>query len=62
MLVVSRCICGALNANVDVMKSMMVEITDTTNRAPAFALGSMTWSVGSTIGYTLHSLPYVAKN
>ena len=50
MLVVSRCLCGVLNGNVGVMKSMMVEITDTTNRAQASALGAMTWSVGSTIG------------
>ena len=62
MLVVSRCVCGILNGNAGVMKSMMVEITDTTNRAQGFALGSMTWSVGSTIGYALRSLLYVSKN
>ncbi|KZP17589.1 MFS general substrate transporter [Athelia psychrophila] len=49
-LVVSRCLAGALNGNIGVMKSMMSEITDSTNIAQGFALMPMTWSVGSTIG------------
>ncbi|KZP17587.1 MFS general substrate transporter [Athelia psychrophila] len=49
-VVVSRCLAGALNGNVGVMKSMMAEITDSTNIAQGFALMPMTSSLGSTIG------------
>ena len=49
-LVVSRCIEGALNGNVGVAKSVMAEITDSTNMAQGFALLPAIWSVGSTIG------------
>jgi hypothetical protein len=35
------------------MKSMMGEITDSTNRAQGFALLPFTYSMGSTIGYAL---------
>ncbi|KZP23803.1 MFS general substrate transporter [Athelia psychrophila] len=49
-LVVSRCLAGALNGNIGVIKSMMSEITDPTNIAQGFALMPVVWSVGSTIG------------
>ncbi|KAJ7667205.1 major facilitator superfamily domain-containing protein [Mycena rosella] len=36
-LVVSRCLCGLLNGNLGVMKSVMGDLTDRTNRAEGFA-------------------------
>ncbi|KAG8721454.1 hypothetical protein FRC08_012800 [Ceratobasidium sp. 394] len=49
-LVVARALSGALNGNAGVIKSIVCEITDETNRAQSFALLSVTWSAGSTIG------------
>jgi MFS family permease len=49
-LVLSRCITGALNGNIGVMKSMLGELTDSTNMAQGFALLPMAWSVGMTLG------------
>lgn len=46
----SRCICGLLNGNVGAVKSMIGELTDSTNIAQAFALMPIGWSVGSTLG------------
>jgi hypothetical protein len=46
----SRCINGALNGNVGIMKSMMAEFTDSTNAAQAFSFLPITWATGSTIG------------
>ncbi|KAI6099653.1 major facilitator superfamily domain-containing protein [Pisolithus sp. B1] len=48
-LVASRCIAGALNGNVSVMKSIIGDITDTTNMARAFALIPIVFSVGASI-------------
>jgi hypothetical protein len=42
-----------LNGNVGVMKSMMGEITDSTNRAQGFALLPITWQLGGTLGYVI---------
>ncbi|KAG2132983.1 major facilitator superfamily domain-containing protein [Suillus clintonianus] len=49
-LIISRCITGALNGNIGVMKSMMGELTDSTNIAQGFALMPVAWSLGATIG------------
>ncbi|PPQ80156.1 hypothetical protein CVT25_001449 [Psilocybe cyanescens] len=49
-LVISRCLCGLLNGNIGVMKSAMGELTDTTNRADAFALMPAVWALGATMG------------
>ncbi|KAG1884854.1 major facilitator superfamily domain-containing protein [Suillus subluteus] len=49
-LVISRCICGLLNGNVGVMKTMMGELTDSTNMAQAFALFPIVWSLGGFVG------------
>ncbi|KAK7691033.1 hypothetical protein QCA50_006136 [Cerrena zonata] len=49
-LILSRCLVGMLNGNTGVMKSMMGEITDSTNMAQAFALLPIVWSCGSSIG------------
>ncbi|KAI6110870.1 MFS general substrate transporter [Pisolithus croceorrhizus] len=48
-LVASRCIAGALNGNVGVMKSVIGEITDTTNMARAFALIPIVFTFGASI-------------
>ncbi|GAA5906508.1 hypothetical protein JCM6882_004454 [Rhodosporidiobolus microsporus] len=50
MLVVSRCIGGALNGNVAVIKSVMGEITDESNQGRAFSFLPLAWSLGSVIG------------
>ncbi|KAH8100132.1 MFS general substrate transporter [Cristinia sonorae] len=49
-LVISRCLVGMLNGNTGVMKSMMSELTDSTNIAQAFALIPIVWSAGATVG------------
>ncbi|KAM6504144.1 Major facilitator superfamily domain containing protein [Amanita muscaria] len=49
MLVISRCLCGLLNGNIGVLKSVIGELTDSTNRADGFAYISVVWSVGATI-------------
>ncbi|KAI0058969.1 MFS general substrate transporter [Artomyces pyxidatus] len=49
-LVISRGLCGALNGNLGVMKSMMAELTDETNMAQGFSLIAVNAAVGSTIG------------
>ncbi|KAH7928077.1 MFS general substrate transporter [Leucogyrophana mollusca] len=49
-VVLSRCIEGALNGNVGVVKSTMAEITDPSNMAQGFAFLPMIWSVGATLG------------
>ncbi|KAG8701681.1 hypothetical protein FRC08_003963 [Ceratobasidium sp. 394] len=49
-LVLSRALSGALNGNIGVAKSMMVELTDETNQAQCFAFFPVMWSTGSTIG------------
>lgn len=49
-LVLSRALNGALNGNIGVMKSMMVEITDSTNLAQAYSYMPIAWSSGGTIG------------
>ncbi|EJD52612.1 member of major facilitator superfamily multidrug-resistance, DHA1 sub-family [Auricularia subglabra TFB-10046 SS5] len=43
----ARALSGALNGNVAVLKSSLGEMTDRTNRARAFSLLPLTWSVGS---------------
>lgn len=48
-LVISRCFNGLLNGNTGVMKSMMGEITDSTNMAQAFSLLPIVWCVGATL-------------
>ncbi|KAI0370334.1 MFS general substrate transporter [Pilatotrama ljubarskyi] len=48
--VVSRSLNGALNGNIGVMKSMLAEITDSTNIAQAYAFMPIAWSTGATLG------------
>ncbi|GAA5994481.1 uncharacterized protein JCM10292_002088 [Rhodotorula paludigena] len=49
-LVVSRCLGGALNGNVAVIKSVLGEITDESNQGRAFSFLPLAWSLGSVIG------------
>ncbi|KAJ7910235.1 major facilitator superfamily domain-containing protein, partial [Mycena leptocephala] len=45
-----RCLAGLLNGNVGVIKSMMGELTDSTNIAQGMALMPVVWSTGATVG------------
>ncbi|GAA6007457.1 hypothetical protein JCM10207_006348 [Rhodosporidiobolus poonsookiae] len=49
-LVLARCIGGALNGNVAVIKSVLGEITDESNQGRAFSFLPLAWSTGSVIG------------
>ncbi|KAI9568190.1 major facilitator superfamily domain-containing protein [Boletus coccyginus] len=49
-LVMSRSLNGALNGNIGVIKSMMIEITDSTNLAQAYAYMPIAWSSGASLG------------
>ncbi|EGN95009.1 hypothetical protein SERLA73DRAFT_113718 [Serpula lacrymans var. lacrymans S7.3] len=49
-LVLSRCLNGALNGNIGVMKSLVAEITDSTNMPHAYAYLPMAWSTGGALG------------
>ncbi|OAX31630.1 MFS general substrate transporter [Rhizopogon vinicolor AM-OR11-026] len=50
-LVLSRALWGALNGNSGVIKSMIMDITDSTNRPQAFGLLSLPWMTGNAIGF-----------
>lgn len=52
-MIVVRCLSGALNGNVAVIKAAIGDITDETNSTDAFALYGLTWTVGSIVGYVL---------
>ncbi|KAG0700124.1 MFS general substrate transporter [Suillus ampliporus] len=49
-LVISRCMWGLLNGNIGVVKTVMGELTDSTNMAQGFALIPMVWCVGNFVG------------
>jgi len=49
-LILSRCLTGLLNGNIGVMKSLMGELTDSTNRAEGYAWLPVVWGFGVTIG------------
>lgn len=50
MLILNRCMQGIFNGNIGVMKSVMGEITDSTNAAQAFLFLPIAWSIGSALG------------
>ncbi|RUS16332.1 major facilitator superfamily domain-containing protein [Endogone sp. FLAS-F59071] len=54
--VLARCLCGALNGNVGVSKSVLGEITDSTNQPMAFALFGFCWGIGGIAGPVLGGL------
>ncbi|KDR79075.1 hypothetical protein GALMADRAFT_64308, partial [Galerina marginata CBS 339.88] len=49
-LVLSRSLSGALNGNIGVIKSMVAEITDSTNISTAYAYMPIAWNTGGTLG------------
>ncbi|KAF9523453.1 major facilitator superfamily domain-containing protein [Crepidotus variabilis] len=49
-LVISGSLSGALNGNLGVFKSMMADMTDSTNMSKAYAYLPIVWSIGSTLG------------
>ncbi|KAF7312025.1 Major facilitator superfamily multidrug-resistance DHA1 sub-family [Mycena indigotica] len=49
-MVVFRCMQGAFNGNIGVAKSVMAEISDSTNIAEIYALLPLMWTAGVTIG------------
>ncbi|KAJ4480152.1 member of major facilitator superfamily multidrug-resistance, DHA1 sub-family [Lentinula aciculospora] len=49
-LVLSRSLNGALNGNIGVIKSVMAEMTDSTNIAQAYAYMPIAWSTGGVMG------------
>ncbi|KAG7089939.1 hypothetical protein E1B28_011568 [Marasmius oreades] len=49
-LVMSRSLNGALNGNIGVIKSIMAEMTDSTNIAQAYAYMPLAWSTGGVLG------------
>ncbi|KZP22946.1 MFS general substrate transporter [Athelia psychrophila] len=49
-LVVCRCIQGIMNGNIGISKSVMIDITDSTNIAQAFAFVPLTWGLGVVVG------------
>ncbi|TKY89050.1 hypothetical protein EX895_001581 [Sporisorium graminicola] len=48
--VLARSMAGATNGNVAIVKSVMGELTDSTNQAKAFSLLPLTWTIGCLIG------------
>ncbi|KAJ7599424.1 member of major facilitator superfamily multidrug-resistance, DHA1 sub-family [Mycena floridula] len=47
---VSRCLNGALNGNIGVMKSVLADITDASNISRAYAYQPIAWSTGGVLG------------
>ncbi|KAJ3851626.1 major facilitator superfamily domain-containing protein [Lentinula lateritia] len=52
-LVIFRALQGIFNGNIGVSKTVMAEITDSTNIADAFTMIPIMWSFGSTVGPAL---------
>ncbi|KAF9259197.1 MFS general substrate transporter [Marasmius fiardii PR-910] len=55
-LVFFRCAQGMFNGNIGVTKTVLAELSDKTNRADAFALISVAWTSGSTLGPVIGGL------
>jgi hypothetical protein len=55
----SRCLNGALNGNIGVMKSITAEMTDSTNVARAWAFLPLAWSSGTTLGCVPRSFRFL---
>ncbi|KAF9085796.1 hypothetical protein BGX29_001770 [Mortierella sp. GBA35] len=61
--VISRSMCGLLNGNVGVAKSMLGEIADSTNQSQAFSVFGFAWGIGMIVGPVLGGyLANPAKN
>ncbi|KAF4614192.1 hypothetical protein D9613_007944 [Agrocybe pediades] len=55
-LVWSRCFQGIFNGSIGVAKSVIAELTDSTNRGDAYAFSPLIWNTGVTIGPILGGL------
>lgn len=53
---ITRTLCGAVNANIGIIRSMVGEMTDHTNHARAFSMLPLTMGVGSVLGPMLGAL------
>lgn len=53
--ITARLSCGLVNGTIGVAKSLLGEITDSTNRSRAFSLMSLNFGVGTVIGPALGS-------
>ncbi|KAG0271310.1 hypothetical protein BGZ95_000888 [Linnemannia exigua] len=51
--IISRSMCGLLNGNVGVAKSMLGEIADSTNQSQAFSIFGFAWGIGMIVGPVL---------
>ncbi|WVR05194.1 hypothetical protein IAU60_002206 [Kwoniella sp. DSM 27419] len=56
MMIFFRCLSGALNGNVAVIRAAIGDITDETNSTEAFAMYGLTWTVGAILGNGLGGL------
>ncbi|KIK60237.1 hypothetical protein GYMLUDRAFT_43977 [Collybiopsis luxurians FD-317 M1] len=52
-MVVARTLMGVFNGNIGVSKTVMAESTDETNRADAFTLMPLVWTIGTVVGPAL---------
>lgn len=52
-IVFARSLAGLMDGNVGVVKTVIGELTDDSNRAMAFRLWPITWIVGGTLGEQL---------
>lgn len=53
---VTRTLCGSVNANIGIIRSMVAEMTDHTNHARAFSLLPLTMGIGTVAGPMLGAL------
>lgn len=53
---ITRTLCGAVNANIGIIRSMVAEITNQSNHARAFSLLPLTMGVGTVAGPMLGAL------
>ncbi|WWC61050.1 uncharacterized protein I303_103628 [Kwoniella dejecticola CBS 10117] len=53
MMIVFRCLSGAVNGNVAVIRAAIGDVTDSSNSTEAFAMYGLTWTVGAIIGNAL---------
>jgi len=51
-MVIARAAMGVFNGNIGVSKTLMAEATDESNRADAFTLSPIVWTIGTTLGPT----------
>jgi hypothetical protein len=49
--VILRCASGALNGNSATVRTMLAEITDSSNAPLAFPILNVAWQIGASIGY-----------